>query len=51
MEEALDVLQPYLAGLMVAYEVSTRVNSVKNNEPSLIEPVSQRRDLGLTLVV
>jgi hypothetical protein len=29
------------AGLMVAYEVSTRVNSVKNNEPSLIEPVAE----------
>ena len=26
---------------MVAYEVSTRVNSVKNNDHSLIEPVDR----------
>jgi putative SOS response-associated peptidase YedK len=38
-EEARAVLQPYPADLMVAFEVSTRVNSVKNNAPSLIEPV------------
>ena len=37
-QEARAVLAPYPAGLMVAYEVSTRVNSVKNNDPSLIEP-------------
>jgi putative SOS response-associated peptidase YedK len=27
---------------MSAYEVSTRVNSVKNNDPGLIEPVSSK---------
>lgn len=37
-EEARAVLAPYPAGLMVAYEVSTRVNSVKNNDASLIQP-------------
>jgi putative SOS response-associated peptidase YedK len=26
---------------MVAYEVSSRVNSVKNNSPDLIEPVQR----------
>lgn len=38
--EALAVLRPYPAGLMVAYRVSTRVNSVRNNSPDLIEPVA-----------
>jgi putative SOS response-associated peptidase YedK len=42
VEEARAVLAPYPAGLMVAYEVSTRVNSVKNNDPALIEPVTRR---------
>jgi putative SOS response-associated peptidase YedK len=41
LEEARAVLAPYPAGLMLAYEVSTWVNSVKNNEPSLIKPVTQ----------
>jgi putative SOS response-associated peptidase YedK len=36
-EEAWALLQPYDAGLMVAYEVGTRVNSPKNNDPTLIE--------------
>lgn len=40
-EQARAVLTPYPAALMVAYEVSTRVNSVKNNDPTLIEPVEQ----------
>jgi putative SOS response-associated peptidase YedK len=47
LEEARAVLQPYPAGLMVAYEVSTRVNLVKNNEPSLIEPVSSSSGTAL----
>lgn len=38
--EARAVLRPYSSDLMVAYEVSTRVNSVKNNSPDLIQPVS-----------
>jgi putative SOS response-associated peptidase YedK len=39
-EEARAVLQQYPADLMSAYEVSTRVNSVKNNDPTLIKPVA-----------
>jgi putative SOS response-associated peptidase YedK len=31
----------YPADLMVAYEVSARVNSVKNNSPDLVEPVQR----------
>ncbi len=38
MEEAKAVLQPYPAARMSAYEVSTRVNSPKNNDETLIEP-------------
>jgi putative SOS response-associated peptidase YedK len=41
-EEARAVLRQYRADLMDAYEVSARVNSVKNNFPGLIEPVAQR---------
>jgi len=41
-EEARTLLKPYDSGLMVAYEVSTRVNSVKNNSPDLIEPATLR---------
>jgi len=40
VDEARAVLQQYPPDLMSAYEVSTRVNSVKNNDPGLIEPVS-----------
>lgn len=45
-EEARAVLTPYPADVMVAYEVSTRVNSVKNNDAALIEPVTSREDAG-----
>jgi putative SOS response-associated peptidase YedK len=41
-DEARAVLRQYPADVMDAYEVSTRVNSVKNNSPDLIEPVAQR---------
>jgi putative SOS response-associated peptidase YedK len=41
-EEAQAVLKPYPADLMDAYEVSARVNSVKNNDPGLINPVRTR---------
>jgi putative SOS response-associated peptidase YedK len=41
-EEARAVLKPYPADLMDAYEVSTRVNSVKNNDPGLIDPARTR---------
>lgn len=40
-EEARAVLTPYPSALMVAYEVSPRVNSVKNDSPDLIEPVER----------
>jgi putative SOS response-associated peptidase YedK len=39
-EEARALLQPYEASLMVAYEVSTRVNSPKNNDSTLIEAMT-----------
>ena len=39
LEEARAALNPYDAGLMVAYEVTGKVNSPKNNSPSNIEPV------------
>jgi putative SOS response-associated peptidase YedK len=38
-EEALSVLQPYPADLMVAYPVSTRVNNVRHNDEQLLAPV------------
>jgi len=34
------VLTPYPADLMVAHKVSTRVNSVRNYSPELIEPIA-----------
>jgi putative SOS response-associated peptidase YedK len=36
-EEARSLLQPYDPGMMVAYEVGTRVNSPKNNDATLID--------------
>jgi putative SOS response-associated peptidase YedK len=39
--EARGVLRPYDSELMVAYEVSTQVNSVRNNFPALLEPLQQ----------
>jgi putative SOS response-associated peptidase YedK len=38
--EARAALVPYPADLMVARPVSTRVNSVRNNGPELIEPIA-----------
>jgi putative SOS response-associated peptidase YedK len=38
--EARAALAPYPADLMVAHPVSTRVNSVRNNGPDLIEPIA-----------
>jgi len=40
VDEARLALKPYDAGLMVAYEVSPRVNSPKNDDPGLIEPAA-----------
>jgi putative SOS response-associated peptidase YedK len=39
-QEARAVLTPYPADLMDAYQVSSRVNSVRNNSPELIEPIA-----------
>lgn len=39
VDDARAVLKQYDSGLMVAYEVSTRVNTPKNNDASLIVPV------------
>jgi putative SOS response-associated peptidase YedK len=38
-EEARAVLTPYPSSLMLAHEVSPRVNSAKNDSPELIEPI------------
>ena len=38
-EDARAVLIQYDPGLMLAHEVTTRVNTPKNNDPSLIEPI------------
>ncbi|HYX73528.1 MAG TPA: SOS response-associated peptidase [Steroidobacteraceae bacterium] len=40
MAQARAALAPYPAQLMVAHPVSTRVNSVRNNGPELIEPIA-----------
>ena len=34
------MLQPFPAQLMAAYPVSTKVNSVKNDTPDVVEPVA-----------
>ena len=40
LDQAKATLRGYPQECMVAYQVSTRVNTPKNNDPSLIEPVS-----------
>jgi putative SOS response-associated peptidase YedK len=42
VNDARAVLNQYDPSLMVAYEVSTRVNTPKNNEASLLKPVTER---------
>ncbi len=37
-----EILLPYDPGLMKAYEVSTQVNSARNQGPELILPLAQR---------
>ena len=44
MDEAKAVLQQHPAARMSAYEVSTRVNSPKNNDGTLILPVGPETD-------
>jgi hypothetical protein len=38
-DEARAVLHQFDAGLMLAYKVTTHVNTPKNNDPTLIEGV------------
>ncbi len=45
-EEARAVLKPYPAEMMVHYEVTTRVNSPRNNDEELIEPVGDPDQRG-----
>ena len=45
--EARALLQQYPADRMLAYEVSTRVNSVNNNSPDLIAPASGSQEKRL----
>ncbi len=40
MEEVESLLQPYEAGQMHAYEISTEINSPRNDSASIIRPVS-----------
>ena len=37
--DPVDLLRPYPSCAMRAYPVSTRVNSPKNDDPELIEPL------------
>jgi putative SOS response-associated peptidase YedK len=49
VEHARGVLKPYEAVLMVAYEVSLAVNSPKNNDEKLIEPVDRAREVKIAV--
>jgi putative SOS response-associated peptidase YedK len=40
--ETSALLKPYPADLMMAFEASERVNSPKNNDARLVEPVPAR---------
>jgi putative SOS response-associated peptidase YedK len=39
VETANGLLAPYPEGALTAYPVSTRVNAVKNDDPSILEPL------------
>jgi putative SOS response-associated peptidase YedK len=39
--EAMQVLQPYPDGMMVAWRIGARVNTPRNNDPSLIDPLPE----------
>jgi putative SOS response-associated peptidase YedK len=43
MDEARAALQPYPGDLMLAYKVSTGVNTPKNDDESLIEPIAEAK--------
>jgi putative SOS response-associated peptidase YedK len=42
-ESPFELLAPYPAENMIAYPVSTRVNSPKNDDSGLIEPLPQKK--------
>jgi putative SOS response-associated peptidase YedK len=44
VEDVTDLLSPYPASAMNFYPVSTRVNAVRNDDPSIIEPVEVAND-------
>jgi putative SOS response-associated peptidase YedK len=46
LDEARGVLRQYPSDLMVAYKVSNRVNSPKNNSPELIEPMREAEQVA-----
>lgn len=43
-EEVLKIIEPYPEEFMKAVQVSSRVGNVRNNDPSLIEPVKDKAD-------
>lgn len=45
-EEVQPLLQPYPSADMQAWAVSKKVNSVRNNDPSLIEPSNEQQTLA-----
>ena len=46
--EVIERLRPAAGELLVAYPVSTAVNSVRNNSPELLDPVASVRDAAGT---
>ena len=46
VDALLALLQPVPAGALEAHPVSIKVNSVKNDDPSLLEPSSEDPQLG-----
>jgi putative SOS response-associated peptidase YedK len=42
------LLAPCPSNEMICWPVSIRVGNVKNNDPSLIEPIARRRVISLT---
>jgi hypothetical protein len=41
VDEVVDLFAPYPADAMAFYPVSTRVNAVRNDDATLIEPVTE----------
>jgi putative SOS response-associated peptidase YedK len=42
----VDLLRPFDSDQMKAWQVGTRINSVRNNDPSLIEPCEAGPETG-----